>query len=131
MSRNDERPRRASGTSDHDQARTTNVVAKSDRGVDRGADHAGGADQADRGADEQHDPFDPASLRIDPNGEAGSGVKKVLVHVGVRKPHRQEFFRTHPDREFRETLAILDLKEERETYLVCSYLAAELGSVTK
>ena len=48
------------------------------------------------------DPFDPKSLRIDPSREQGSGVEKVLLHVPVRKPHRQEFFRTHPSFDYRE-----------------------------
>jgi hypothetical protein len=73
------------------------------------------------------DPFDPKSLRIDPSSETGSGVKKVLLHVPVRKPHGQEFFRTHPSADYREKVAILDLKEERETYIVAPRLVQELA----
>lgn len=72
------------------------------------------------------DPFDPASLRIDPATGSGSGVKKVLLHVSVRKPTRQEFFRTRVEPEFRLLMAILELKEERETYAVDPNLAGEL-----
>ena len=73
------------------------------------------------------DPFDPKSLRIDPSSEAGSGVKKVLLHVPVRKPNRQEFFRTHPDSDYRAPVAILELKEEREIYVVAPSLVPELA----
>ena len=66
-----------------------------------------------------NDPFDPASLRIETTTEGGSGAKKLLPHVSVRKPHKQEYFRTHPAPEFRASMAILELKEEREVYLVC------------
>ncbi len=72
------------------------------------------------------EPFDPKSLRIEPSSEAGSGVKKVLLHVPVRKPNRQEFFRARAEPEFRLPMAILELKEERETYAVLPNLAAEL-----
>jgi hypothetical protein len=63
-------------------------------------------------------PFDPAALRIDPASGVGSGVKKVFVNIPVRKPDRQEFFRTHHGQEYHMTAAVLVLKEERETYLV-------------
>jgi hypothetical protein len=80
------------------------------------------------GASNDLDPFDPKSLRIDPSSEAASGVEKVLLHVPVRRPHRQEFFRVHPAPEYRETVAILELREERETYIVAAELAAELAT---
>ena len=70
------------------------------------------------------DPFNPLSLRIDPAMGAALGVKKALVHVSVRKPSRQEYFRTHPDPDYRMIMAILELKEERETYLVAPEIAA-------
>ena len=72
------------------------------------------------------DPFDPASLRIDPAMDAELGVQKVLVHVPVRKPQRQEFFRVRPGQEYRMTMAVLELKEERETYAVMPAIANAL-----
>jgi hypothetical protein len=79
-------------------------------------------------SDKSHapDPFAPESLRIEPATGSGPGVKKVRLHVPVRKPTRQEFFRVHPAPEFRLSMAILELKEERETYAVIPDLAAEL-----
>src|SRR5262249_48800525 len=46
--------------------------------------------------------------------------------VPVRKPNRQEFVRVHPDPEWRLETAVLELKEERETYLVDPGLWADL-----
>lgn len=36
----------------------------------------------------------------------------------VRKPGRQDFIRVHPDESYRLETAVLELKEDRETYLV-------------
>jgi hypothetical protein len=48
--------------------------------------------------------------------------------IGVRKPHRREFFRVHPDPAFQETMAVIILKEEmNETYLVEPRLAQGLA----
>ena len=71
------------------------------------------------------DPFNPQALRLDTAMGAALGVKKALVHVSVRKPSRQEYFRTHPGTEYRVNMAILELKEERETYVVTPEVAAE------
>ena len=70
------------------------------------------------------DPFNPLSLRIDPAMGAALGVKKALVHISVRKPSRQEYFRTHPESDYRMNLAVLELKEEREIYAVVPDIAA-------
>ena len=77
------------------------------------------------------DPFDPAALRIDPTSGGDLGVKKALLHVPVRKPNRQEFFRTNPKPEYKLQMAILELKEERETYAVAPNVAAELLGETR
>src|SRR5215472_12344402 len=73
------------------------------------------------------DPFDPASLRLDPSYAEAVGVRKLLVTVPVRKPNRQEFVRVHPDPAYRlAPAAIIELKEDRETYLVARSLAQVL-----
>lgn len=72
-------------------------------------------------------PFDPASLRLDQNFAETVGVKKLLTTVPVRKPGKQDFVRVHPDHAFRLTpAAIIELKEDRETYLVLPAIANEL-----
>jgi hypothetical protein len=73
------------------------------------------------------DPFDPAALRLDPLFTETLGVKKLLTTVPVRKPNRQDFVRVHPDLKYRLTpAAIIELKEDRETYLVTPAMASEL-----
>jgi hypothetical protein len=74
-------------------------------------------------------PFDPASLRLDQNFAETAGVKKLLTTVPVRKPNRQDYVRVHPDVAYRLTpIAIIELKEDREVYLVTPNMAKELPS---
>jgi hypothetical protein len=75
------------------------------------------------------DPFDPAALRLNQSFADTVGVKKLLTTVPVRKPNRQEFVRVHPDPAYRLTpAAIIELKEDREVYLVTPAMASELPS---
>jgi hypothetical protein len=77
----------------------------------------GTVDPASTSAIPAPDPFDPAALRVSPGFEAVA-VKRVIVAVPVRKPRRQEFVRVHPDERYRLEAAVVELAEERETYLV-------------
>ncbi len=70
------------------------------------------------------DSLNPLLLRIDPAIGADLGVKKALLHVPVRKPNRQEFFRTNPHIDYRMTMAILEMKEDREIYAVMPNVVA-------
>ena len=73
------------------------------------------------------DIFDDLSqLRLDQNFVETAGVKKLLTTVPVRKPNPQDFVRVHPDPKYRETLAVIELKEAREIYLVPPVVANEL-----
>jgi hypothetical protein len=73
------------------------------------------------------DPFNPESLRLDPSYADTVGVKKLLVTVPVRKPNRDEFVRVHPDRRYRlEPAALIELKAERETYILTPQMAHAL-----
>jgi hypothetical protein len=73
------------------------------------------------------DPFDPAALRLDPSFAETVGVKKLLTTVPVRKPNRQDFVRVHPNPAYRLTpAAIIELKEDRDVYLVTPAMASEL-----
>jgi hypothetical protein len=72
------------------------------------------------------DPFDLANLRLDQSFVESAGVKKLLTTVPVRKPNPQDFVRVHPDPGYRETLAVIELKEDREIYLVPPSIAREL-----
>ena len=72
------------------------------------------------------DPFDPASLAISGDMAAELGVKKLLVSVPVRKPTRQEFFRCDPRPDYQMNTAVLELKDEREIYLVTPEMRAAI-----
>jgi hypothetical protein len=47
------------------------------------------------------DPLNVAALRLPPAFEETAGVRKQLTIVPVRKPHRQEWIRVHPDEAYR------------------------------
>jgi hypothetical protein len=73
-----------------------------------------------------HDPFDLEHLRLDQNFAETAGVKKLLTTVPVRKPNPQDFVRVHPSPEYRGTFAVIELKDEREIYMVTPEVAREL-----
>jgi hypothetical protein len=81
-------------------------------------------------------PFDNLSaLRLDQSYADTVGVKKLLTTVPVRKPNRQDFVRVHSDPKYRLTpAAIIEVKEDREVYLVtpdmAQALAGEFATVT-
>jgi hypothetical protein len=64
------------------------------------------------------DPFDIASLRLNPSFIETAGVKKLLTTVPVRRPSPQDFVRVHPAPEYRENFAVIEIKDDREEYLV-------------
>jgi hypothetical protein len=72
------------------------------------------------------DPFDPANLRLDQSFVESCGVRKLLTTVPVGKPNKQDFIRVHPSPDYRQMVGLIDLKEEREVYLVPQTLAHEL-----
>jgi len=71
--------------------------------------------------------FDPAALRLDQNFADSAGVQKLIVTVPVRKPHKQDFIRVHPDPAYRLTpLAIVEVAEDREVFLIPPAMAQAL-----
>jgi hypothetical protein len=72
------------------------------------------------------DPFNPANLRLNQAFAETAGVKKLLTTVPVRKPSPQDFVRVHPDPGFRENFPIIELKDEREEYIVTRDLVPAL-----
>jgi hypothetical protein len=50
--------------------------------------------------------------------------------VPVRKPHRQELVRVHPDEAYRIQAAVIELKDDREVYLVIGPVAGQLPGET-
>ena len=69
------------------------------------------------------DPFDLERLRLNPEMLEAASVKKLLTTVPVRKPLAQDFVRVRPEPHYRATLAFIELKDDRETYIV------DLGAV--
>jgi hypothetical protein len=72
-----------------------------------------------------NDPFDLTRFRLDQSFTEMIGVKKLLTTVPVRKPGKQDFIRVH-DPNYRLDVALIVLKDDRETYLVLPPIAREL-----
>jgi hypothetical protein len=64
------------------------------------------------------DPYDLGNLRLSQSFTETAGVKKLLTTVPVRKPHKQDFVRVHPSEHYRADVLMVELKEDREAYLV-------------
>lgn len=73
------------------------------------------------------DPFDLDSLRLSQSFTETAGVKKLLRTVPVHKPNPQDFVRVHPSDQYRADFPIIELKEEREEYIVGPNLRGELA----
>lgn len=63
------------------------------------------------------DPFDPNSFRIDQNYTT-TQVKRVLTTIKVGKPSKEWFVRVNPDPAYQFQMALYELKDENETYMV-------------
>ena len=74
------------------------------------------------------DPFNLASLRLTQDFASTVGVKKLVTTIPVKKPSKEWFVRTHPDPAYWLQTAVLELKEDRETYLVAPGLWPGLTS---
>jgi hypothetical protein len=72
------------------------------------------------------DPFDLEFLRLDQSFLEGVGVKKVLNTVPTRKPNPQEFLPVHPSDKYRLPLAVIELRDDREIYLLPPPIAQQL-----
>jgi hypothetical protein len=79
-------------------------------------------------APEAPNPFDPARLRLPQDFGTTLGVKKAMLTIPVRKPSKEWFVQVHPSEAYRMQTAVLELKEDRETYLVDPSLWAELST---
>ena len=76
------------------------------------------------------DPFDLDSLCLLQDFIETAGVKKLLRTVPVRKPNPQDFIRVHPSPDYRRSMLCIDLKDDREHYLVRPEIAPELVGET-
>jgi hypothetical protein len=73
------------------------------------------------------DPFDLTGLRLDPSFVENAGVKKLLTTIPVGKPNPQDFGRVRQGEDYRETFAMIELKEDREHYVLHREIARELS----
>jgi hypothetical protein len=64
------------------------------------------------------DQFDLDSLRLPQDFSASTGIKKILNTVPIRRPDHQEFIRVHPDPDWRLQTFVLEVKAQRQTYLI-------------
>ena len=74
------------------------------------------------------DPYDLSNLRLSQSFTETAGVKKLLTTVPVRKPHKQDFVRVHPSEAYRADVLMVELKEDREAYLVSRNMVDELAT---
>jgi hypothetical protein len=74
------------------------------------------------------DPFDPERLRLSENMGQAFGVKRAITIVPVRKPSREAWIHVHPDPQYRLPTGILELKEDREAYIVLPELWPALSA---
>jgi hypothetical protein len=71
-------------------------------------------------------PFHPDRLRINLDIAEGLGVKKAILTIPVRKPGKQDFIRVHPSEAYRLPVAVIELRDDRETYLVLPEVAQHI-----
>jgi hypothetical protein len=79
-------------------------------------------------AESEADPYDLESLRLPQDFASAVGVKRLITTVPVRKPAKEWFVRTHGDPAYRLQTGVVELKEDREAYLVSRPLWTELAS---
>lgn len=65
-------------------------------------------------------------FKLSQDFESMVGIKKEILVVPVRKPDRQAWFQAHQGEEWRMPFALIEMKEDRETYLVSPQIYNEL-----
>jgi hypothetical protein len=79
------------------------------------------------GAAKGPDPFDINKLVLTQSFSEAVGAEEVISRITIRKPNKQEWFRVHPDPEFRKNLGVIELKGDNEFYFVHPDLIAALS----
>jgi hypothetical protein len=73
------------------------------------------------------DPYNPANFRLDQTFGQHIAYKKLLTTIPVRKPNRQDWSMVCAEENYCLTpAAIIELKDEREIYLLTPQVAAEI-----
>jgi hypothetical protein len=73
------------------------------------------------------DIWSPEALRIDQSSLNVGAAKKLLTTVPVRKPNKQDFVRVNPSPDYRLPVGLIELKDNRETFLVLPTVSRELS----
>jgi hypothetical protein len=76
------------------------------------------------------DPFDPAQFAVTATS-AAMATRKMLTHCRVGKPSKTAFVRASTRPEDTVEASILELKEDRETFLLMPGVATELQNLAK
>jgi hypothetical protein len=79
---------------------------------------ANGSGNTDPTQETMYELLDPSRVRLSQDFESQIGVKKALITVPVRRPDRQWWNRVCPDESWRMDAAVLEVKEDRETFIV-------------
>src|SRR5262249_42149779 len=74
------------------------------------------------------DPYNLDSLRLSQDFASAVGANRLITTVPVRKPLNEWFVRTHPDPAYQLPTPVLELKGDREIYLVAPPLWPSLIS---
>jgi hypothetical protein len=75
------------------------------------------------------DPFaNLDNLRLTQDFAATCGVKKLLTTIPIRRPNAQDFTRVCADPAFRDAFPAIEIKDERELYIVNRNMHAELST---
>jgi hypothetical protein len=78
------------------------------------------------------DPFDPASLRLQPNLSTAGAVKKALVNLRVGKPDASWWIMVHPLESYRVQTAVIEVRGEgkvgADVYIVPAHLQGNLAT---
>jgi hypothetical protein len=85
--------------------------------------------KAEAAASSIPDPFDLSKLALNPSYLESAKVKRVRPVV-TGKPNPQDFIRVHPDPSYRMVFGMIDMKEDREDYLVVPELVPMLPGET-
>lgn len=56
------------------------------------------------------------------------GVKKLITTIPVRRPSRTDWIRVHPEESYHSNFGVLEVREDREHYIVIPDLYAEVPS---
>lgn len=70
--------------------------------------------------------FDPQAYRLRQDFTAMVGIRKETTRVPIQRPSAQSFFCPHPDPEWRIEVAVIEIKDDRENFLVVPSLLDEL-----